>query len=223
MMSYPALSPLAQLHVPPYAVRLSRIARWISNASQPPLVGVLCLVLVALWTQAANGQGGLTTAEPKWSWQPWLWSAEYLAVAVLMPTVYVYWLMRRGQVSDMQLQIRQQRIKPYCAALGCMTAAAGLLLFTHAPHIFVQVGWANVAQMALLFALTLRWKVSAHSASAAGLAVLACKLMGLAGLPFCALVPIVAWSRVRLGRHDALQTVAGTLIGMGVVLTMLAF
>ena len=206
-MRAPAITPIAvpELHpldrVPARVQRLNRIARWVSNATHPPIVGVMCVVLSGL-------------ASTKLS--VWLWGVEYLAIAVLIPMVFVVWMVKRGEITDMQLPNRHQRIKPYCIALICMGMAALSLQVFHAPKLLVQIAWANVIQTFILFVVTLRWKISAHTASIAGMAVLACRLMGLPALPFVAMVPFVAWSRVRLGRHDAWQTIAGACAGSAV-------
>jgi membrane-associated phospholipid phosphatase len=181
--------------------RLNRIARWVSNATHPPIVGIMCVLLVGLASMKLS---------------VWLWGAEYLTVAVLLPTVFVLWLVKRGEILDVQLPQRQQRIKPYCAALTCMLLAALSLNLFQAPKLLIQIGWANVLQTLVLFVVTLRWKISAHAASIAGLSVLACRLMGVSALPFVVLVPLVAWSRVRLGRHDVWQTVAGACAGSAI-------
>ena len=151
-MSYQALSPStsADLHRPLRAVRFNRLARWISNATHPPLIGVVCVLIVALATASLSA---------------WMWGAEYLVVAVLAPTLFVIWLVQRGEVSDVQLSLRHQRMKPYCAALVCMGIAALTLQIANAPRLLTQVAWANAIQTLILFVVTLRWKISAHAAS----------------------------------------------------------
>jgi membrane-associated phospholipid phosphatase len=75
--------------------------------------------------------------------------------------------------------------------------------------------------MAGLMAVSVRWKISVHGALAgAGLARLgAC---GGALWPW-ALLPLLGWSRVRLGRHTVAQVIAGAawgvaLFGLGLAL-----
>jgi membrane-associated phospholipid phosphatase len=69
--------------------------------------------------------------------------------------------------------------------------------------------------MAVIFGITLWWKISVHSAAAAGVATLIWSLIG-ATLPLLAGVVIIAWSRVRLRRHTVAQTIAGAALGFAI-------
>ena len=82
-----------------------------------------------------------------------------------------------------------------------------------APALLLALAATNLAQSVTYFLITLRWKVSIHSAVAAGLAVLG---GAVAGGPVWALiltVPLIAWSRVVLRRHTLAQTIVGAAIG----------
>ncbi len=204
-MTYPAapgqVTPEA-LFVPPLRQpRLDRVASWISNATHPPIVGVFSVLVAALVSTKVAA---------------WTWGAGYLALAVLLPTLYVAWMVRRGEIADMQLPDRHQRLKPYCVAIACMALAALALQWTHAPRLLQQIALINVIQSAALFLATLRWKISAHCASMGALAVLTWTLFGAGSLPFCAAVPAVAWARVWLKRHDLIQVLAGATLGIAV-------
>ncbi len=202
-MTYPAVSgqvaPEALLVPSLRKLRLDRAAGWISNATHPPLVGVLSVILASLISAKAV---------------VWAWGIGYLLAAVLLPTLYVAWLLRRGQIADMQLPDRQQRLKPYCVAIACMGLTALALGAAQAPRLLQQIALINVIQTTTLLLITLRWKVSAHCASIGGLAVLTWSLFGTGGMPFFVAVPLVAWARVRLKRHDALQVAAGAALGI---------
>jgi len=181
--------------------RLDRIANWISNATHPPIIGILS-AMIALLASARQ--------------DAWGWAAVYLGLAISVPVLYVVWLLWRGKIADPQLPDRRQRLKPYFVAIACAGAATWLLHAFQAPRLLQQVALANAVQSTMLYLLTLRWKVSAHCASAGGLAVLAGLTFGAGGLPFMAAVPLIGWARVRLKRHDLAQVIAGALLGVGV-------
>jgi len=181
--------------------RLDRVASWISNATHPPIVGILSAIIALLASARQDA---------------WGWAVVYLGIAISLPVLYVVWLMWRGKIADMQLPDRQQRLRPYFVAIACAGAATWLLHASQAPRLLQQVALANMVQSTMLYLLTLRWKVSAHCASAGGLAVLAGLVFGFGGLPFAAAVPLVGWSRVRLKRHNLAQGVAGALLGVGI-------
>jgi len=76
-------------------------------------------------------------------------------------------------------------------------------------------------QILLVFLITLRWKISGHCTSAAGLSFLAIALYGEPMIPLTLIIPVVAWSRIRLGRHTLYQTIAGTFLGAATVMGIL--
>ena len=64
-----------------------------------------------------------------------------------------------------------------------------------------------------ILGITLRWKTSVHSATAAAMGTLVRFVLGTPLLPTLG-VPAVARSRVKLGRHSLAQTVGGALLGL---------
>ena len=95
-----------------------------------------------------------------------------------------------------------------------------VLVLGGAPLQMVAVTGGLWLQMVIVFVITLRWKISMHSAAAAGVGALVWSLVGTM-LPLLVGVPIIAWSRVRLRRHTVAQTVAGAALGLTVFLTAL--
>ena len=76
-------------------------------------------------------------------------------------------------------------------------------------------------QILLVFLITLKWKISGHCTSAAGLSFLAIALYGEAVIPLTLIIPVIAWSRIRLGRHTLYQTIAGSFLGAVTVIGIL--
>jgi membrane-associated phospholipid phosphatase len=89
-----------------------------------------------------------------------------------------------------------------------------------APVQMIVVAGGLWLQMVLIFGITLRWKISVHSAAAAGIATLAWSLAGTV-LPLVIGVPVIAWARVRLRRHTIAQTIAGSVLGLTIFLVAL--
>lgn len=71
---------------------------------------------------------------------------------------------------------------------------------------------AMTLQAALMLTITLRWKISQHGAMSAWAGRLGWLLLDspLALL----LLPLVVWSRIRLGRHTMAEAAAGALLGL---------
>lgn len=191
--------------VPTYT-RLSRLAWWVTQVGSPPVLGLVGALLIAA-----------VTGWPVGWWQMGL----YLLLTLLLPLGYIVWLLRRGEITDFHMQVRQERLKPM--GMGLATAVLGwlLLLRLAAPPLPLALATANLAQSLLYLLITLRWKISIHTAVAAGLATLTWHLWGSTALPLLAGVPLVAWSRIYLRRHTLGQTVAGTAVGAVVFLLAL--
>ena len=79
----------------------------------------------------------------------------------------------------------------------------------------------GVFQAAFLLLVTLRWKISGHSVAVACLTVFLYGLMGNTAAPGLFFIPLVAWARIRLNRHDLAQTIVGSLTGFTFMATLL--
>lgn len=149
----------------------------------------------------------------------WVWASVYVLLAIYAPLVNVFLLVRRGRVTDIDVCLREQRIRPLLFAIACSLVAWVGLMLGSAPRELLIIAGAVSLQMAIVLAITLRWKISMHCAAAAGAATVLWSLMGTP-LPMVG-VPIIAWSRVKLRRHTIGQTVAGSLLGLSVFLPVL--
>ena len=181
-----------------------RLAWWVSRFGSPPVLTVVAMLL-----------GAYAAATPT----AWAWASLSMVLAVLLPALYVLWLVRQRRVSDFDLYHRRQRLGPFVVTIVSTGAAWFLLQQGQAPLPLRVLTGAGCIQAALLLAITLRWKISVHSAAAAGLVVFAWLLFAAAAAPFILLLPLVAWSRLRLGRHTLPQILAGILLGSGVFST----
>lgn len=189
----------------------SRRDRWagrVSHVFSPPVAGAGGLIAVAarMDTPAA-----------------WAWSLADIALAVALPLLFVVWLAQTGRVSGIELQHRHERARPYCIALLGATLAAGASFVFDAPRALTVLLCALAVQTLILSAVTVWWKISLHTAAITGAAVVAWHVAGPAGLAIAALVPLVAWARVALGRHTPGQTVAGALVGGLIYITAFLF
>jgi membrane-associated phospholipid phosphatase len=143
----------------------------------------------------------------------WIWAVVALTLCLLAPMGYLLWLFRRGVVSDLDVQQREERARPLAGTLAAMFTAVVILRVASAPPALLAVTGAQLAQTALVLIITLRWKISVHGAAVAACVALLLYVVGhQAALALLAL-PLVGWSRVRLHRHTPAQTVAGALLG----------
>ena len=165
---------------------------------------VLAIAMV-MWVAAVSGAAGA-----------WWWAAVYLLASIGAPVVYLLILLRRGWVTDLDVQVRAQRVRPMQFLLGASAIAWLILAIGGAPTLLLVLAGALTMVIAFNYAITLRWKISMHTTFIAAAGTLTWTLTGLL-LPLLLGVPLVAWARVRLGRHTTAQTIAGGAMGFAVL------
>jgi membrane-associated phospholipid phosphatase len=181
-----------------YRAYADQLANAVSTVLSPP---VLAAAMIAIAAAASH----LAVA--------WIWAVVALTLCLLAPMGYLLWLFRRGVVSDLDVQQREERARPLAGTLAAMFTAVVILRVASAPPALLAVTGAQLAQTALVLIITLRWKISVHGAAVAACVALLLYVVGhQAALALLAL-PLVGWSRVRLHRHTPAQTVAGALLG----------
>ncbi len=174
-----------------------RAANTISAVLSPPVLGA-AMIAIAAAVQPAVG---------------WGWAGLILALNVLMPIGYLLWLFKRGLVSDLDVQRREERRRPLTFTLAAMLATVVLLWVMAAPSLLLAVSAAHFLQTALALLITLRWKISMHGAAITACAALLVFVLGRQATPVFLAVPLVAWARVHLRRHTPAQTIAGAALG----------
>jgi membrane-associated phospholipid phosphatase len=174
------------------------LAHTLSSVACPP---VLAAGMIAI---AASMDGTV---------QAWRFAALYVGLAIATPILYLLWLLRRGTVSDIDVQIRGERWRPLVAAQLGMAIALALFIAQGAPPLMIALAGGLLAYTALAFAITLWWKISMHAAAAAAITALVVSQVGAPAYPLLAGVPLMAWARIRLKRHTLAQTVAGAALG----------
>ena len=186
----------------------NRWARIISGVLSPLSIAIAAVAVAGL---ALNDESALT------------WIALYIALSILPPTLYIMYLVRNGIVTDFHLNVRRERTKPFILMTANSAFVLLIMSLSGAPKLLLIVLATAVLQLLFMLLITLRWKISGHCTAVTGLIVLALALFGENALPFVTLVPLVAWSRIRLKRHTFAQTVAGIALGVITVSSLLYF
>ena len=183
-----------------------RIAHWISLIGSPPVMGVLSVMLITCATRYSIpvDVGHL------------LRHHGHRPAAPLSPLVGA-----NGDVTDLDIQLRQQRSRPFLAMMTGQAVAWLLLTAGSAPSPLPMIAGAYLVQTSLILLITLRWKISVHTSTAAGVTVAVWGTLGTVAVPFALTLPLIVWSRVKLRRHTLGQTLAGTALGSGIFLAAL--
>ena len=133
--------------------RRTAVARVVSEVLQPPLTVAAMLVLSP-------------AASPGWPGTWWYGALAVLFVCVL-PFALLLVLVRAGRIVDHHVSERSQRAPVLALSLACIAAGLALLAALGAPASVLAMAVALVAGVAVMALVSLRWKISGHSSSAA--------------------------------------------------------
>lgn len=121
---------------------------------------------------------------------------------------------RAGRLTDRHIVRRDQRIVPLALASASVVAGlAALLVFRATPAVVVLV-LGMLSALAVIVPITAFWKISLHTAVAAGAATALTVTFGpVAAAVAWPLVLLVAAARVTLRVHTLAQVIGGALVG----------
>ena len=174
----------------------SRVARWVSVALHPFAV-FAALAVVAAWR-----------LDPASLWR----SAGGIGVAVAIIWAFVLQRRRAGHWQTVDASRRQERPLLYLLALA---VAGGYWWWMGGGGSPASRGVLAAVAMLCIAAAANRWiKLSLHMASLAFAAMALWALLGPPALAALALLPLLGWSRLRMGRHTPAEVVAGAALGL---------
>ncbi len=179
-------------------VSAETVAKLISTVGSPPIVGMIAISIAAAAIPSPEAS---------------IWAVIYSFSTILIPSFYVLLLIRQGKARDFHLTHHDERIRPTLFTMGCNLVTLLLLYLFDAPIMVKVIGTILAIQTVLFSLITLRWKISAHSATSTGTALLAWWLLGDAYLVTLIAPPFVIWSRLYLRRHTQAQVIVGALLG----------
>jgi len=148
------------------------------------------------------------------------WALLAAIFTSVLPLFYLIRGVRRRQFTDRHVRLREQR--PRILLVGVGLVAVGLVLLTRlgAPREIVALLVSMIAGLLIAVLISLRWKASLHTASAAGTVVILALVLGPIWLALFLLVGLVGWARVELGDHTPAQAAVGALVGAAVAGTI---
>jgi len=175
------------------------VARWLSIALHP-----FVMVGVMVGTAAAARQ---TAGEALKS------VATVLVFTVVPLLALMIRQVRRGAWENVDASNRAERPLLYLVGGAALVALLGYVLMVQPPTFMVRGVVASLSMMAVC-AVATRWiKVSLHMAFAALVGTVLTLMGSVVGYAIVAAIPILAWARMRLGRHTPPEIAIGVLIG----------
>lgn len=177
----------------------------VSDVLSPPIVWAALAFPLAF--------SAVDAAERPASWAA-LWAALYVLIVCLLPILYIAFMVRRGKITDVHMQVRQQRIRPFLVSMLCTAIGWFIMKWLGAPPMLPLIALFTLIQLTLMLFITLVWQISMHTMSISGAVIATGAVFGLTpALVLLPLVPLVAAARLRLQRHTPAQLIAGTVIG----------
>ncbi|MFE6887112.1 hypothetical protein [Streptomyces sp. NPDC057694] len=176
----------------------SNVARVVTDALQPRNVLVAAMLGIGA---VAGGPAGLA------------WGLLGALCAGLVPAAYIEFERKRGTWGDRHVVDRTKRAPIFLVIL--LSIGFGLLLMTvgHAPSDVVRAMVALWLMTVVLLGINTVWKISVDSAVASAAVALLAVVHSPWWLAGYAVAAMVCWSRVALGYHTVMQTVAGATLG----------
>jgi hypothetical protein len=175
-------------------------ARWVSWIGHP-LVFISLSVAIIIVLRVAN-RAGLT-----------LWVT--LFVTVILPMAFLlFWGARSGRWSDLDVSVRVERARFYPRAIPISAMAVIALWVLRAPAFALRGALVTLFLLVVAALVNFRIKLSLHALFAFYSAIILIMVNPVAGAIAFALAFLVFWSRLYLRRHDLLEMLVGTSLGL---------
>jgi membrane-associated phospholipid phosphatase len=187
--------------------RRLRVARLVGEVlSPPPILAVLALVVA--WDSSPTPAMAV------------VWGGIAAVSASVLPYALILRGVRRGQFTDRNISLRQQRIRFAAVAVASILTGLAVLAAFDAPAELVALQASIAVGVACGWVITLGWKIWVHAAIAAGAATVLLLVFGPALLVVWPLVALIGWSRIQVGDHTPAQVLAGVALGVVVNATI---
>lgn len=185
-------------------------ARLVSDLLSPPVIWGALAFPVA-FSQAPSAGHAIT------------WALVYVTLICVLPVIYIAMMVKRGKITDIHMQVRQQRIRPFVVSLICTTIAWWTLRLMGAPSVLPMFALFSLIQMGIMAVITMVWQISLHAMSVTGAVVALGFLFGGAAVIITApFIVLVGAARLKLKRHTLAQVLAGAALGAIIPLMMLS-
>ena len=139
-----------------------------------------------------------------------------LFVSIILPTaLLLFGGVRSGHWSDADISVRTERKRFYPVAIPLSAIGVCALWLLRAPHFILRGALVTVALFALAAITNLRIKLSLHALFAFYCSVILFRISPVFGGVAFALSLGLFWARLYLQRHNVVEMLSGTLLGLG--------
>ena len=135
----------------------------------------------------------------------------FLILYVFVPSLYLGYAMKKGYIEDFDITKRQERYGIMSVFLVAHIMIL-LLAFLYMPPEFIEKLLIVAIAYTTIYVITFYWKISLHMS------------ISMVGITFVnmatrwqfiwlyALIPVIAWSRLKLKKHTPMQLFFGALL-----------
>lgn len=185
-----------------------KFAMYISRVLNPVFVLGIVIVLVSL-----KGSGSGT----------WIVLCVLIALffTVFAPWSIVLYMRRRGEISELFIPERHDRLRPLFFFMTSSWMGVGILYLIYSPPALYALMVCVAVQGTIALLITMRWKISLH---AMGLWAACGVVIALYG-GWWAVVPagLVSWARLVLQAHSVSQVLVGSIVGGGIAFLIFGY
>ncbi len=186
--------------------------RLITYVFQPILMPTLCMLLVLQLHLFSKLPTSYTV----------LALGGTLLFTIIMPSVPIFYMLKKGMVSDFFISKKEERTIPYVFALiSYVLWLIFIVKMLHFPIEFTLIAMGSFLSIVGLVLVNFKWKMSAHMAGVGGLlgSIIAISYLMYINpvnviVASVVITSLVAISRVELKAHTPLQIVVGFIWGL---------
>lgn len=188
---------------------VQRVARVLTELFAPAVLAAVMPLIIAIHASASLVPG-------------LRWGVMAAVFSSAIPYGVIWWGVRRGQLTDHHIGVREQRRTPLALGLSSVLFGLLVLVLAGAPRQLVAMVVVMFAGLLMIAAVNQVWKLSAHTAVGAGAVSVLVMVFGVALLPAALVVVAVGWSRVYLRDHTPAQVTVGGIAGVVVAVPIYA-
>lgn len=182
----------------------------VSGLFTPPLVAGAAIMAISFYYSESI------------SYSLW-WGAIGVFLLAGPAVIYILQAYRKGQMHDITLHVREERIIPLSMALVGAVIGTLMLAQKEAPLPLIVLGYTLISELALLIMITIYWKISVHALTLSSVVTLLVFLQTKrAALLYVLLFP-VAWARVYRKCHTFWQVTAGSILGAVIAMAVFRY
>ncbi len=139
----------------------------------------------------------------------------------VLPILIIFFQRRSGIVTEMMVNERDERTKPFLGAISSYVLGTLALTYLEAPAAMVYLMACYLVNSVFMMIVTLRYKISIHASGVAGPATFLVHQYGVRLWPFTLILVVVGWARLQLRMHTVGQVAWGILLTVLLTLAQL--